>query len=298
MHKLSISHLQTVVSISESDGNITNAAHKLNLSQSALSHRLNEAEARLGLLLFERRNKKLTLSKAGKVLVTSAQSILKQLQNTELDIERMMDGIDQVLRISTSSFNCYHWFPKVLKSFNKSHPEVDIEIVADASLDPLKALKDGTIDLAITHLKPNNINFNVVELFEDEMVAIIPANHSLKDKSFLINEDFENHAFITNATTPQEGREYDLFFKHSSVQPKKILCAGHTEVIVDLVKEELGISILTRWVMKRFKLQRKIIEKQLTEKGIFIQWYAVIRKNDPSESKVYQFQKKLEKLKL
>jgi len=297
VYKLSINHLQTVVAIEENHGNMTQASRKLNLSQSALSHRLQEAETRLGIQLFHRRNKKLFLSKSGRLLYTSAKSILNQLHKTEFDIERMMGGLEHVIRFSTSSYDCYHWYPKVLKEFSIEHPGIDIEIVAEANQDPLYALRHGTIDLAITHLKSDPMHFSSVEIMDDEMVAIVPADHPLAKKQFLQHEDFEDQVFITNATRTMEGREYELFFKHGETLPKRILCAGHTDVVVNLVREKTGVSILTRWIMECYAPQRKVVQKRLGQKGIFIKWYAVTRKNTPPSEKVFLFLEKLKQLK-
>jgi len=114
--------------------------------------------------------------------------------------------------------------------------------------------------------------------FYSDPKLLVPAHHPLAKKKSLQHEDFEDQIFITNATRTMDSREYELFFKHGETLPKRILCAGHTDVAVNLVREKTGVSILNRWIMECYAPQRKVVQKRLSQKGIFIKWYAVTRK--------------------
>ena len=271
--KLSISHLQMIQAIADC-GTVSSAARRLHITQPALSHRIRKAEHRLGIELFHRKNNRLSLSKAGNRLLHMAVCVLEQIECAEHDIEKMQEGIDQVIRIGARTYSCYHWLPVILKKFRRAYPKIDIEIITDAIQDPLRALERGAIDLAIVSRQPQQRRFNSRKLFDDEMLAVLPAQHPLADKKFLTPMDFASETYIANDTTPERGREYDLFFSREDVQPKKLIQAGLTEAIIELVRAHFGITILTRWVLEPYLKSGDFTVVPLTQTGLYAEWYA------------------------
>ncbi len=96
---IEIRHLNLIQEI-VTTGNVTRAAQKLHLTQPSLSHQLKEIESRLGVQLFLRVNKTMTLTQAGKRLLQAANSILPEIQRTEKEIQSI-DKNGRELRVST-----------------------------------------------------------------------------------------------------------------------------------------------------------------------------------------------------
>jgi LysR family transcriptional regulator for metE and metH len=117
--KLEIRHLQLVQAIT-SEGSVTRAADRLNVTQSALSHQLREIEDRLGTPLFLRVNRRLALAPAGERLLQSAQRVLDELRLVEEDIGRLASHQDGVIRVSTGCYTCCQWLPPLLKPFHNA----------------------------------------------------------------------------------------------------------------------------------------------------------------------------------
>ena len=281
--KLEILHLRMLRAITET-GSVTRAAGQLGITQSALSHRLRDAESRLSAPLFERKNKKLILTDTGKRLLFSADIILNELENVEHQISTSSLQHSEAARIGMKAYGSYHWLPAVITGFRESNPGIEIELSAEVIDDPLQALQNNTIDLAVISHPFNDDDYESIKLFEDEMVAVLPKAHPKAALDYLEVEDFSLETYITHETTPEKGREYDLFFSHAPARLEKIIRIDRTDAIVELVDAGLGVTILTRWILEPYLKSHHIITKPLTKNRLFVDWHAVIHKEKSSTS--------------
>ncbi len=140
MPALEIRHLQLVQAIAE-EGSVTRAGLRLHLTQSALSHQLRDAEERLGVKLFERIGRRLVLAAPGERLLSAARSVLEDLGRAEEEIRRGAGRAHAVIRLTTQCNTVYHWLPSRLRRFQRTHPDVELEVVAGATDDPVPALR-------------------------------------------------------------------------------------------------------------------------------------------------------------
>lgn len=279
--KLEILHLRMIKAISDT-GSVTKAARQLCVTQSALSHRLHDAERRLDALLFERKNRKLFLTDVGRRLLFSAEIILKELENVEYQISTAAAKNFESVRLGMKAYGTYHWLPRVIQGFRHSNPQVEIELVADVVNDPVQALHDNAIDLALVSFPCQGEGLESIKLFRDEMLGVLPTDHPKSTLTHLEVEDFASETYFAYETVPEKGREYDLFFSHSRTKIKKIIRIGRTDAIIEMVSAGLGVTVLTRWVLAPYLKSHPVITRQLTKDRLFVDWYAVIHKEKSS----------------
>jgi len=286
--KVTLRHLQMMKMISET-GNVSDAANRIGVSQSALSHRIREAERLLDTVLFYRRNKKLVPTSAGQRLLHSANLIINEIAHAEQDINKFSVGIEHIIRIGNEARCSYQWLPPFLDIYQQHHAHTDIEIVADVSLDPLAALRDGAIDLAITSGVAELSAFRSHTLFSDEMMAVLPADDPRAQQPFLTAQDFVNETYVTYHTTPDNKREYEQLFSKYKLLPKKVIRAGVTDAVIEFVAQGHGITIMPYWSVKPWLNNRELSLVRVTEHGIFIDWQVVTRKDEKKDSPVSVF---------
>ncbi|MEP6885928.1 MAG: LysR family transcriptional regulator, partial [Gammaproteobacteria bacterium] len=137
--KLEIRHFRMLQAMAQT-ASVTRAASLLGLTQSALSHQIREAERRWGSPLFTRSGKRLQMTKAAKVLSEEAGLILAQIERAEADIGKVGTDVQHIVRIGCGAYSCYRWLPQFLRGFQANAADIDIEVVADATQQPLKAL--------------------------------------------------------------------------------------------------------------------------------------------------------------
>ncbi len=273
---LEVRHLQLVKAIAE-EGGVTRAGRRLHLTQSALSHQLRDAEEHLGTRLFDRIGKRMVLTVAGERLLHSARTILDELFRTEEDIRRHASRQGGVLRLTTQCNTVYHWLPSRLRLFHRTHPDVDLQVVAGATDDPFPSLLEGGIDLAIVFRPLRDPRLTLRPLFRDEVVVVMKPGHRLARRPFVAAADFAPEHLILYSTP----RESNLVFREvlmpAGVTPARVTHIQLTEAIVELVKEGLGISVLARWSVAPLLERGALVARRLTSGGRYRQWSAAYR---------------------
>lgn len=243
---LEIRHLKLVAAIAET-GSVTRAGTRLHLTQSALSHQLRDAEEQLGKTLFERKSGKMTPTEAGCRLLQTARTVLGDLQRAETEIQK--DGTAKgLIRISTQCHTAYHWLPPRLILFQKRFPEVEVQLVIEATNDPFEALLDGKLDLAIVHEPIRNRKIRYLPLFDDEILVVVPPRHRLAGKSCVAPEDFATETILLYSPK-EDSTLLTKILKPAGVRPRRIQEVTLTEAIIEMVLGGLGIAALPRWTV-------------------------------------------------
>lgn len=286
--RLEIKQLQMLTSIVAKDG-LTAAAHALGLTPSALSHRLREAERRLGFALFERHGHHLRLTPAGERLHQGALQVLDILAQAEQEAANIASGFTFSLKIGSRAYSCYRWLPTFLNTFRDQHRHIMVELLDGTIAGPLDALRDRSIDVLILSGPQTTPGLSVYPLFEDQLVGILPPDHAAIHKPWLEAEDFAGELYVTYSTAPEPGHEYEQLFRRAHVMPRRMLKAGLTEAIIELVHHAYGLSILAHWAVHPYLAQGYVIAKPLTQAGITVNWVAAVRADEPADSPARQF---------
>ena len=275
---LEIRHLKLIIAVTE-EKSVTKAGERLHLTQSALSHQLRDIEERLGMPLFLRLNKKMVLTPAGERLLYSARQVLQELRRAEEDLKQMADHDHGTLRLSTECYTCYHWLPEMLREFSQQYPKVEVNVMVETTHQPLPALLNGKLDLAIvsTQMRDNRLLYK--PLFKDELVAVLPPDHPLTARPYLRARDFADQHLILYVP-PQDSDLYQWVLIPAGIAPVKLSVMQLTEAIIEMVKAGLGISVLARWAVQEQLAAGTLIARPVTKKGLQRQWSAALLKND------------------
>ena len=254
MFNIDLQHLQVLRAI-EKEGSMTKASQALRLSQSALSHHLRELEKNIGTPLFDRRNKKLWLTEAGKEMLRSADVIIRELEKLQANIQELKSGDSGKIRISTQCYTAYYWLPQLLNKFSKIYPKIEIQIVAEATRRPLQYLTDEKIDIAIVNTKAcQKYEFEKTlepeVLFNDELVVVLNKNNSLAGRSVVSPQDLENQILLTYDADDKDLDLINMVLKPKRIKPANIIKMALTEVIVEMIKCDMGIAVMARWLVQ------------------------------------------------
>ncbi len=282
MNHLEIKHLRMLCAISET-GNMTRAAEKLYISQSALSQQLKDIEGKLKVDLFFRTRKRMILSPTGKKLLETAQRVIEAMENTELEIARTVLGDHGELKVGTQCIFCYKWLPRVMRIFQNKFPNVDFEIGNSSNL--AAELEAGKYDLVITASAPKDDKYEYLPLFADQMVCIMPADHPLSSRSWIRFQDFNGINLISHAEKAHN-RFYQQILKPKGVEPKRMMTVGQPMAMLELVASGFGISVFPRWALQSTLQADGITARPITRGGFPLTWRAAFLKN--SQIPVFQ----------
>jgi LysR family transcriptional regulator for metE and metH len=275
MH-LEIRHLKLVATIAET-GSVTRASNRLHLTQSALSHQLRDAEQQLGTRLFERQKGTMTLTSAGARLLQSAKAILEELERAEKAIHEGKtsgNGVDRgLIRLSTECHTVYHWLPPRLKMFQRKFPQVEFELVVEATDNPFEALLEGELDLAIVCDPVRNRKIRYTPLFEDEMLVIVPPGHPMARKKCAAPADFAEETVFVYPPKEESSLLNEVLLP-AGVSPRRVQEVMLTEAIIEMVRGGVGVAALARWAAAPQLASGAVIGLPMMPGGFHRKWAA------------------------
>lgn len=170
------------------------AAGRLHIAQPSLSHQIRRLEQQLEVTLLNRTSRRVELTPAGRVLLTEGRRLLKQSQRA---IRLTQAAETEHLTIGFYGSAANAWLPRLLRAFNKRHPNVDVS-VKDLLLGGLEDILDGGVDLAFTRLLPGQAGVEVEVIAREPRLVAVPNTHPLSDRASLTFDDLRNESFITN----------------------------------------------------------------------------------------------------
>lgn len=276
---LELRHLQMIREIAEK-GRVTDAAEALGLTPSALSHRIREAERRLGVTLFVRLQKRLRMTPAAEHLADVADRVLAELERTEQDVRRMNRGVEHIVRLAVEAYGAYAWLPGFVAALAARFPEAELQVMAAAGRDPLKALANREIDVALISGAEERPGVARRFLFEDELVFVLPPKHRLAGRRHLSGPDIVGENFITFARTPSPDREFAKLFRPSESYPRWAATVEPPEAIIELVAAGRGVSVLAHWAVRGAIEAGRLVGARVGVDGVSIPWSAAVRAED------------------
>jgi LysR family transcriptional regulator for metE and metH len=275
-------HLEMIAVLADTP-RVTDAAEKLGITPSALSHRIREAERRLEVPLFMRVHKRLQATPAVEYLAQVARRLLADQLRAEDDVRKMARGVRHVVRLAVESYTAYHWLPAFLRRLREAEPDFGIEVVAAASRDTLSSLHERGVDLIIVSGEVNRAGVELLPLFDDQLRFIMPPGHRLAGKAVIVGEDIVGEDFITYTRVPEPDREYARLFRPSNSYPNWVETVEVPEAIVEMVAAGLGTSVLAGWAVAGAVASGRVVAAQVGVDGISIPWYAATRAGDSVE---------------
>ncbi|WP_055683343.1 LysR family transcriptional regulator [Jannaschia rubra] len=278
MH-LEFRHLRTIRAISECGG-LARAADRLNITQSALSHQVKNLEDQIGVELFVRRSRPMTLSAAGQRLLRLAEQVLPQVEAVEQDFAGIKTGKTGRLHIAIECHACFEWLFPVLEQFRRAWPDVDVDIRPGLQFQALPALQKEEIDLVVSSDPEKLPGVEFAPLFDYEPVFLASASHPLAARDHIEAQDFAGETLITY---PVDRARLDVFSQlltPAGVEPAAIRQVELTAVILLLVASNRGVSVLPDWVVREVRYNADYVTRPLTAGGLTRRLYAAVRETD------------------
>ncbi len=279
---LEFRHLRTIKAIHDCGG-LARAADRMNITQSALSHQVKNLEAQIGVELFVRRSKPMTLTPAGQRLLRLADQVLPQIEAVEQDFAGLKSGRTGRLHIAIECHACFEWLFPVLEQFRRAWPDVDVDIRPGLQFQALPALEKEDVDLVVSSDPEDLPGVEFAPLFDYEPVFLASAQHPLAAKPFVEAQDFAGQTLITY---PVERPRLDVFSQlltPARIEPAAIRQVELTAVILLLVASNRGISVLPDWVVREVRYNSDYVTRPLTESGVTRRLYAAVREADAAK---------------
>ena len=285
---LEVRHLRTIRAIHQAGG-LARAADLMNMTQSALSHQVAGLEAQVGMELFVRRSKPMTLSAAGIRMLRAAERILPEITALEEEFSALQAGKTGRLHIAIQCHACFDWLFPVLELFRHAWPEVDVDIRAGLAFDSFPALLREEVDLVISSNPEPLPGITMNPLFDYHPMFIASAQNPLASKDRIEAEDFRDQTLITYPVGRDKLDVFTELLTEAKVEPRAQRPVELTAVILMLVGSNRGVAVLPDWVLRDVKSNADYITRPLGDGTITKRLFAVTRSEDAEKPYISHF---------
>lgn len=237
-------------------GNFTRAAEDLQISQPALSRSIQKLEEELGQPVFERKTRSIVLTEAGTLLQSRAQQILSIIEDTKSEITD--DGESGRVRIGAIPTIAPYFLPEILKQFSQAFPSANLIVQENTTDQLLKSCTQGEIDLAILALPVPVKYLEVEELFEEELLLVLPLDHPLVEKPTINLADIAALPFVLLDEAHCLSDNIVSFCRQRSVQPVSVGRTSQLTMVQELVSLSHGISMIPEMARQRDQSDRRV----------------------------------------
>lgn len=146
------------------EGTISAAAESLHVAQPSLSRQMKDLEEELGVTLFERGNRKITLTEEGQVMRRRAEELVRLMQLTQEEIAQVKHRLTGSIRIGAGESQAFRYFAETAAKVLKEHPDVQLYITSGDTQDLMDELDNGLIDFALIFTEFDREKYRSIQL--------------------------------------------------------------------------------------------------------------------------------------
>lgn len=247
---MELRHLKYFLKLAE-ELSFVRAADKLFISQPPLSRQIKELETELGATLFERNNKRVILTEAGKYYQKEIQELVQNLERINLTTKKISQNQSGEFRIAYVSSTFSGDISKLIQFLSNQYPFVNFRLYEVPTIKQIAALEEGKIDFGIIRAPLHSPKIDAQLWFKDSFSLVFNRNN------YNINSEEELEK-LNQATFVFFNKEYAPYFYDALLQicaqygfnPKVVHESNNISSIIQLVKNGLGISIVPTAIIK------------------------------------------------
>ncbi len=228
----------------------TQAALALSIAQPALSQQIAGLERELGVRLFERTNRRVLLTDAGRAFVRRAERILADVDRTAEEMTAYAGGLRGRVVVGTYQSFAEYTLPKLLGRFHARYPGIEIALREGMADDLLAGLESNAIDVFIGHIAETRYaadpQFRSEPLYDDELVIAVGGSHRLASRSTVRIDELRDEPFIIFRRGSSVTARLLLETRKVQFEPRVVFESVDSLTIRSLVAEGLGVALYPR----------------------------------------------------
>lgn len=246
------------------------AAERLHLTQPPLTVAVRRLERELGVQLFNRTTRRVTLTAAGQAFKARVQAAVSDLDDAAGDVADVAAGKSGKIRVGFVSSASYTTVPEAIRAFRQHRPRIDLILNPLTSGEQIEQLLDRNLDLGLIRDPGDVPGLDLELLSTEDLVVVLPDTHHLAASEEIRPEDLEGEAMILFPYRLMPGFVARVLrlFDPLPTPPIVVQQAIHQETVLGLVAAGLGISVLPESV-QRFQMPgvttRRFVGRPQTE---------------------------------
>ena len=256
-------------------GNMGRAAEALHLTPPAVSMQIKELEAQIGLLLFDRQGRTVSLSTAGEYFLVHAKRLLaglKEADDAMARLKRVERGLLTIGMVSTAKY----FVPHLLARFHANHPGVDVRLRVVGNREQMVALMQaGDVDLSIMGRPPRELATRAESFAAHPLVFVAPPGHPLLVAGPLAVAALAPYVLIAREHGSGTRHAMENFFSEQAFAPHIAMEMSSNETIKQAVIAGLGLSFLSLHTMGLELRSGLLVRLQIAGTPVMRNWNVV-----------------------
>jgi DNA-binding transcriptional LysR family regulator len=249
LKKLDLTSLRLFVAVCQ-ERNIARAAEREFIASSAVSRRIAEIEALIGLPVIQRGSRGITVTPVGETVLRYALAIIGNIEQMSAELSRFSAGVKGRVRVVANLSSIVQFLPEDVAAFGRAFPDVSIELEEENSADVLRIVDEHGADFGICNPVAGSEAFEQVPYRQDRLAVLVPVGHRLADAARVSFDDLLHDSFVglrsesalTRLLAQQAssaGRQIDVRMRVSSLDA---LCRMvHAGLGIAIVPEPVGL---------------------------------------------------------
>lgn len=222
----------------------TRAAERLYVSQPAVTNAIRSLEEELGIQLFDRTQKQITLTSEGEIFLRHVKTVMQGISNTLNEIDALKSLNGGTLKIGLTPLAGIAPIMSVLKTFKEEYPQIKLEFTEEHSNNLEQFLLQDMIDIAFLFTAQENPQLSYISLPSEELFVVCSRKHSLRRQNSIQLTDLVDESLILLANDCFYRQQIIQIFEQLNTLPEINLESNHIQTIKSFVIANLGISIL------------------------------------------------------
>ncbi|QFG00823.1 LysR family transcriptional regulator [Psychrobacillus glaciei] len=250
--------LKTFIVAAETS-NFRKASEKLLISQPGVTVHIKLLEEYLGVCLFERTNKRVHLTEAGKMFYTEAIQLTKGFEVSVNRLHAFTEGYTRQWNIAISPLMAETILPYILRSFMNNHPDLEVSIRVEESSSIEDLVCSGEVNIGISALEATRKSIQSIELYKDPLLFIVPTDAYDDETGPVIDpEDYlkDHYLFTHHHPVVWDALLLQLRKKVINMRPMKVTQAY---IVKRFIQEGLGTSFLPQSIVKRELIEGRVM---------------------------------------
>jgi DNA-binding transcriptional LysR family regulator len=223
----------------------TEAAREEFLTQPAVSRRIRQLEAELGVRLFEQIGKSLHLTDGGRVLAAEAERLLGSIERSAEAVRRVRSVEHGSLRIGASSTPGFYLLPRVVGRFHRRFPGVELGYSVENSLRIEERILRNEIDLGFVGAHLAHEDLRLEPVVEDEVVCFTHPSHALAARARVEAKDLRGQLWVVREEGSGTRRLVEGWLAKRRVRIERTIELGCPEAVKSLVAAGVGVSAIS-----------------------------------------------------
>jgi DNA-binding transcriptional LysR family regulator len=246
---ISFPDLRSFVTLAHS-GNFHHTSLALACSQPALTRRIQKLEETLGIQLFDRTTRSVTLTALGREFLPKAHALLEDFDASLLSISGMAQKTSGLITVACVPTAAHYFMPQALATYSLKFPHIKVKIVDEPANVVLTSVLAGDADLGLAFGRDlgDDISFDL--LMEDPYVVACRPGHPLAQKTHVEWSELQPYPFIRAGNNNGNRLLIDLSLSHGKAAPNWLYEVQHLSSSLPLVEAGLGISVVSTLLMR------------------------------------------------